>query len=63
MFGKKNEEVLPDVKTDIWSCTNEDCNVWMRLGFSFDEQPKCPVCHAPMERDVKDLPEINLERK
>lgn len=58
MFGKRNEEVVPEVQTDIWSCTSDSCNVWMRKDFSFDAKPACPICGSLMEPAVKDLPEI-----
>jgi hypothetical protein len=58
MFGKRNEEVVPEVETAIWSCTSDTCNVWMRKDFSFDSEPLCPICQSPMEQGVKELPEI-----
>ncbi|WAH38217.1 cold-shock protein [Alicyclobacillus dauci] len=62
MFGKRNEEVIPDVETQIWSCTNDACNVWMRKDFSFASEPTCPICNSPMEQGVRDLPEININK-
>ncbi|WP_067620957.1 cold-shock protein [Alicyclobacillus acidiphilus] len=59
MFGKRNEEVIPEVATDIWVCTNGDCNVWMRKDFSFASEPTCPMCQSPMEQSVRDLPLIS----
>lgn len=59
MFGKRSEEVIPEVATDIWACTNTSCNVWMRKDFSFATEPSCPICSSPMEPSVRDLPEIS----
>lgn len=56
MFSKKPIEEIPEEHTSIWSCSNEDCNGWMRSNFSFEEEPLCPLCHAPMTNDTKMLP-------
>ncbi|GMA65370.1 cold-shock protein [Alicyclobacillus fastidiosus] len=58
MFGKRNDEVVPNVETPVWSCTSDTCNVWMRQNFSFDAEPRCPICQSPMTQDVRELPEI-----
>jgi hypothetical protein len=57
-FSRKPVEPIPEVETKIWSCTNEDCNGWMRDAFSFDETPECPLCKSEMEREVKVLPDL-----
>jgi hypothetical protein len=31
----------------------------MRDAFSFDETPKCPLCHSEMKRETKMLPVID----
>lgn len=37
-FGKKVVEEIPQADTAIWSCTNEDCNGWMRDNFAFEQE-------------------------
>ncbi|MFS0724638.1 cold-shock protein [Paenibacillus sp. 1P07SE] len=53
---KKSTEEIPNELTTIWSCTKDDCNGWMRDGFSFEEFPICPQCHSSMIRSEKSLP-------
>ena len=48
-------EVIPEEMTDIWSCTSDDCNLWMRINFSMDEQPVCPKCKTKMIETKKML--------
>lgn len=46
----------PVVLTDIWSCSKEGCNGWMRFEYSFLAAPECALCLAPMVRGVRELP-------
>ncbi|WP_150272683.1 MULTISPECIES: cold-shock protein [Paenibacillus] len=57
-YRKKPLEEIPEVDTAIWSCTNDGCNGWMRDNFVFEETPVCPLCHAPMVRSTKMLPQL-----
>ncbi|MFC7395273.1 cold-shock protein [Scopulibacillus cellulosilyticus] len=57
-FNKGPQEPIPEVETDIWSCTNEDCSGWMRDAFSFDSEPVCPLCQSEMVKATKVLPVI-----
>lgn len=57
-FMRRQAEPVPETETDIWTCTNEDCTGWMRKGFSFEENPACPLCESSMTSDVKMLPEL-----
>lgn len=49
-------ENLPEEMTLIWSCTNEECNGWIRDSFSFEEVPVCAQCQSTMVRSQKVLP-------
>ncbi|WP_123043075.1 cold-shock protein [Cohnella candidum] len=61
---KKTFEPLPEEMTAIWSCTQDDCNGWMRDNFSFSAEPTCPKCHSPMESGMRSLPVlVNLGMK
>lgn len=55
---KKTFEEIPEELTAIWSCTNEDCNGWMRDNFSLDEVPVCHLCQSPMVSGTKMLPQL-----
>lgn len=55
---KKPLEEIPEEMTAIWSCTNQDCNGWMRDNFAFEVVPTCVLCHAPMESDTRMLPQL-----
>lgn len=57
-FSRGPKEPVQEVETKIWSCTNQDCNGWMRESYSFAEVPECPLCHSSMEQDVRMLPEL-----
>ena len=52
----KRMENLPEEMTAIWSCTNDDCNGWMRDSYSFDDVPSCPQCKSAMIKGAKMLP-------
>jgi hypothetical protein len=53
---KRPLEDFPNEMTDIWSCTKEGCNGWMRASYSFEDVPTCSQCHSPMISSVKSLP-------
>lgn len=46
---------LPEEITAIWSCTNKDCNGWMRDNFVFLNQPTCVQCRSLMEKGERML--------
>ena len=52
---KRPLEDLPEEVTSIWSCTNEQCNGWMRDNFSFSNEPTCPQCQSAMVKSEKKL--------
>lgn len=66
-YWKKSTEEIPVEDTAIWSCTDEECNGWMRENFTFQMEPTCPLCDAPMDRGTKMLPQLansnELEQK
>lgn len=55
-FSREPKEPLPQVETNVWSCTNDDCQGWMRESFSFNKEPECPLCQSEMEQEVRILP-------
>ncbi|WP_340020601.1 cold-shock protein [Paenibacillus sp. FSL K6-1096] len=57
-YRKKPLEEIPEENTAIWACTNDECNGWMRDNFSFEHAPECPLCHSPMARSMKMLPQL-----
>lgn len=52
---KKPIEDVPLEVTAIWSCSNEECPVWMRDNFTFSVAPVCTVCNSVMVKTVRDL--------
>lgn len=52
---KKPMEDLPEEITAVWSCTNEECNGWMRDNFAFSTQPRCVQCNSLMEKGERML--------
>lgn len=56
MFSRRNNEPIPEENTEVWTCSNEDCNGWMRDNFSFEAKPTCPLCHSKMTSSDKVLP-------
>ncbi|HEY4390684.1 MAG TPA: cold-shock protein [Paenibacillus sp.] len=52
---KKQMEEIPEEITAIWSCSNEDCNGWMRRNFAFVNHPTCPQCGSTMVEDERML--------
>jgi len=57
-FSRGPKEPLPEVETKVWSCTNDECQGWMRESFSFVEEPECPLCKSEMKQEVRMLPEL-----
>lgn len=57
-FSRGPKEPLPEVETQVWSCSSGDCQGWMRESYSFDEVPKCPLCQSTMEKETRMLPEL-----
>ncbi len=55
-FARGPKEPVPEVDTNVWSCTGEECQGWMRESFSFEKEPECPLCKAKMELEVRMLP-------
>ncbi|GGA66970.1 cold-shock protein [Ornithinibacillus halotolerans] len=58
-FSRGPKEPVPEVETNVWACTSEECNGWMRESFSFQqEEPHCPLCQSSMTQEVRVLPEV-----
>lgn len=57
-FARGPKEPVPEVDTNVWSCTSEDCQGWMRESYSFETEPACPLCKSTMKREVRVLPEL-----
>ncbi|WP_348772918.1 cold-shock protein [Paenibacillus sp. Marseille-P2973] len=56
-YSRKRQMIdLPEEMTMIWSCTNKECNGWMRNNFVFSIQPICGQCNSLMEKGEKVLP-------
>jgi hypothetical protein len=52
---KKPLDDVPEEISAIWSCTNEQCNGWMRDNFSFLNEPVCHQCRSIMVKGEKKL--------
>lgn len=57
-FARGQKEPVPEVDTDVWACTSEECNGWMRETYSFEKDPRCPLCESTMVQEVRVLPEL-----
>lgn len=57
-FSRGRKEPLPEVETNVWSCTNNECQGWMRESFSLQSEPDCPLCQFEMEQEIRILPEL-----
>ncbi|WP_227395406.1 MULTISPECIES: cold-inducible protein YdjO-related protein [Jeotgalibacillus] len=57
MFQRKPAEEVQKEATDVWECSSDSCNVWMRDNFSArgEETYQCPVCGSKMEKGSRDL--------
>jgi hypothetical protein len=62
IYRKKVDEIveIPIVETKIWSCSEGNCNGWMRDEFTLESTPTCPFCQSEMKEDIKLLPEMNV---
>jgi hypothetical protein len=59
MYSRKHQvEEIPEELTDIWSCSSDSCNSWMRDNFAFEVEPVCTQCQSPMTKDTKMLPQL-----
>jgi predicted Zn-ribbon and HTH transcriptional regulator len=58
-FNKNRREPVPEVETSIWACTNETCSGFMRDAYSFNEEPKCPLCQSDMVKETRLLPVLD----
>lgn len=60
MYSRKPQvEEIPQEMTDIWTCTSDSCNSWMRDNFTFESEPFCTQCQSPMTRDTRLLPQLS----
>lgn len=59
-FSRRAKEPLPEVETKVWVCTSEECQGWMRETFTFDLEPKCPLCHSEMKQEIYVLPDLKV---
>lgn len=57
-FSRGPKEPVIEVETNVWSCTNNDCQGWMRESFSFEAEPHCPLCQSDMIQEIRMLPEL-----
>jgi hypothetical protein len=54
---RRVEEPVPEAATEVWSCTNEECNGWMRDNFTLASgDPICPLCQSAMIKEERILP-------
>ncbi|GIQ67520.1 cold-shock protein [Xylanibacillus composti] len=53
---RRSEDEIQKMDTVVWSCTNEDCKVWIRDDYSFEDTPTCTLCGSSMQRSSKLLP-------
>ena len=62
MYRNRKNDVaeVPPEQTPVWECESEDCLGWMRKNFSFEEEPKCPLCKSSMKSGERLLPIVNL---
>ncbi|MFC5530676.1 cold-shock protein [Cohnella yongneupensis] len=52
---KRPLEDLPQELTAVWSCSDENCNGWMRANFVLANSPVCSQCHSEMVKGEKML--------
>lgn len=57
-FSRGPKEPVQEVETNVWSCTKEECQGWMRESFSFDDEPRCPLCQSEMAKEIRIIPEL-----
>jgi hypothetical protein len=58
-YYNNKREPVPEVETEIWSCTSDDCAGWMRENYSFEKEPACPLCKSEMEKETRTLPKLD----
>ena len=60
MYRNRKNDVaeVPPEQTPVWECESEDCLGWMRKNFSFEEEPKCPLCKSSMKSGERLLPKL-----
>ncbi|MDQ0268447.1 cold-inducible protein YdjO-related protein [Cytobacillus purgationiresistens] len=59
-FNKKGQDDKPEVvflDTEVYSCSDDVCNGWMRKDFASDDL-KCPLCGNETTAEMRELPEI-----
>ncbi|CEG27510.1 cold-shock protein [Bacillus sp. B-jedd] len=54
-FGRRNLEEIVMEETDIWECTAEGCNAWIRDNFKSTDTPACPLCKSEMQKTTREL--------
>ncbi|HLQ70784.1 MAG TPA: cold-shock protein [Bacillota bacterium] len=57
-FSRSRKEPISEVETSVWACIGDNCNGWMRASYSFEEEPKCPLCQSSMKQEIRMLPEL-----
>ncbi|WP_181438691.1 cold-shock protein [Paenibacillus sambharensis] len=57
-YSRKKVEEVPEELTEVWSCTNDGCNGWMRDNFAFAVEPTCQLCQSPMTKEARMLPQL-----
>lgn len=55
---KRSLEQIPEELTAIWSCSDKNCNGWMRDNFVLSIPPICPQCQSEMVKSEKMLAAI-----
>ena len=65
MYRNRKNDVaeVPPEQTPVWECESEDCLGWMRKNFSFEEEPKCPLCKSSMKSGERLLPKLLIYNK
>lgn len=58
-YAKKAALPIEEVQTTVWSCSNEQCDCWMRENFSFHNEPLCPICESHMIQGIRMLPVLS----
>ncbi|HZG71122.1 MAG TPA: cold-shock protein [Chondromyces sp.] len=62
-FGRRNVEEIVMVETNVWECTSDECNCWVRDNFKSSESPQCPMCNSEMKQTVKMLQAVENHTK
>lgn len=59
-FNRRNQDDKPEVlmlSTDVYACSDESCNGWMRKEFASADL-RCPLCGNATNHEVRELPQI-----